>query len=472
MSQPAPSFFRRLLERLFALVFARKVRAFAGVPGPAPIFPFGNALELAKGDLHLLFERYRETYGDYVVFWVLGQPSLLVNEPELIAHVLVDGEGDYHKNVPRAATRPVMGSSVFRSEGGEDWAVKRADHPFEARGIDGWYDKVVPLVRGVVKDHLARLVPADGATDVDFFDELYRMSFQVFAAAVLGQPLSWDDFDDHAALLAEIGARGNMPIAFSWSPIFWYRRRRWMRMIEARLHQDAPDAAAQAPSLVAYFREAHGGQGSPLGEQHLRDEISNVFSAGMKNVAIAVASVLFLLSRHADARAKLLAEVDPAFPPGGPPLGLAALSADAMPYLDRVVKEALRVYPTVPGFVREVKPGRKAVLGGRTLPDTTQIFVTSWTMHHHPALWEDPLRFDPDRFLTEPPPHRYLPFGMGARSCVGERFTLLCVKAILTEILRSYTVEVAASCTYDTTLMAGTIPPRDGMPAHVAERSR
>jgi cytochrome P450 len=472
MMHRASSFPRRIFERLFSLVFARRVRAFAGVPGPAPVFPFGNALELVKGDLHKLFETYRETYGDYVVFWVLGQPSLLVNEPDLIARILVDGEGDYHKNVPRAATKPTMGSSVFRSEGGPDWAAKRADHPLQARGIDAWYEQVVPLVRRVVQDHLDRLVPAERATHADFFDELYRLSFQVFATTVLGRPLSWNDFDDHARLLAEIGARGNMPVAFSWSPVFWYRRRRWLRMIEQRLHEHAPDAAAQAPSLVAYYRQAHGGGGSPLGERHLRDEVSNVFSAGMKNVAIAVAAVLFLLSRHADVRAKLQAEIDAAFPPGGPGLGLAALSAEAMPYLDRVVKESLRVYPVVPGFVREVKPGRAATLGGRTLPDTTQIFITAWTMHHHPALWEDPLRFDPDRFLTDPPPHRYLPFGMGARSCVGERFTLLCVKTMLTEILRAYTVDVDPACTFDTTLMAGTIPPRDGMPARISERAR
>jgi cytochrome P450 len=366
----------------------------------------------------------------------------------------------------------VMGTSVFRSEGGADWTAKRADHPFQARGIDAWYEDVVPLVRSVVHDHLDHLVPAERAIGVDFFDELYRMSFQVFATTVLGKPLSWDDFDDHARLLAEIGARGNMPVAFSWSPAFWYRRRRWMRMVAERLRESAPDAAGQAPSLLAYYRRAHGGHGSPLGEAHLRDEISNVFSAGMKNVAIAVAAVLFLLSRNVGARAKLQAEIDAAFPPGGPGLGLSALSAAAMPYLDRVVKESLRVYPVVPGFVRQVKPGRSVALGGRTLPDTTQIFITPWTVHHHPALWDDPLRFDPDRFLTEPPPHRYLPFGMGARSCVGERFTLLCVKTILTEILRAYAVDVDSACTFDTTLMAGTIPPKNGMQARVSERAR
>src|ERR1700678_137560 len=96
-----PSAVERALQRLFAVAHAEKVRAFAGVPGPPPIFPLGNALELAQGDLHKIFERYRETYGDYVVFWVFGQPSLLINKPELLAEILIGREDDYYKNVPR-----------------------------------------------------------------------------------------------------------------------------------------------------------------------------------------------------------------------------------------------------------------------------------------------------------------------------------------------------------------------------------
>lgn len=468
MITPASSFPRRILERLFSLVFAARVQAFADLPGPRPIFPFGNALELARGDLHKTFERYRIAYGNRVVFWVLGQPSLLLDEPALLAQVLLDPAGDYHKNVPRDATRPVMGDSVFRSPGGEDWRKKRANHPFEARGIDAWYAQVVPVVRSVVRDHLAHLVPANGAIDVDFFDELHRMSFQVFATAVLGAPLSADDFDDHAALLAEIGVRGNRPVAFSWSPVFWLRRWRWLRMITGRLRARAPGADAQAPSLVTYFEETHAG--SAITETHLRDEVSNVFSAGMKNVAIAVAAVLFQLSRHPVEREKLQAELDAAFAAHGSELGLEALAG--MAYLDRVVKEALRLHPVVPGFVREVKPGRSPELGGRRLPAATQIFVVMWTMHRHPDLWSEPLRFDPDRFSTDPPPHQYFPFGMGPRSCVGERFTLLCVKAMVTQILRSHAVDVDPSCTFDGTLVAGTIPPRDGMKAQVSARPR
>ena len=470
MTPPASSLPRRILERLFSLVFAARMRAFAGLPGPRPIFPFGNALELARGDLHKIFERYRAEHGNRVVFWVLGQPSLLLNEPALLAQVLLDPAGDYHKNVPRDATKPVMGDSVFRSPGGEDWRKKRANHPFEVRGIDAWYAQIVPAVRSVVRDHLAHLVPANGAIDVDFFEELYRMSFQVFATAILGTPLSGDDFDDHASLLHEIAARGNMPLGISWSPGFWFRRWRWLRMITRRLHERAPDADAQAPSLVAYFEQAHAGSSGGAAQIHLRDEVSNVFSAGMKNVAIAVAAVLFQLSRHPAEREKLLAEIDAAFAAHRPELGLEALSA--MAYLDRVVKEALRLHPVVPGFVREVKPGRSPELGGRALPETTQVFIVIWTMHHHPDLWSEPLRFDPDRFLTEPPPHQYFPFGMGPRSCVGERFTLLCIKAMVTQILRSHTVDVDPTCTFDSSLIAGTIAPREGMKAHISERPR
>src|SRR5262245_53310831 len=115
------------------------------VPGPAPAFPFGNALAFTKSEPHHLMSRWHEEYGDCMVFWIFGQPSLLINDPKLLEQILVKREDDFYKNVPRAAVGPIMGQALFASPGGDDARWKRKHHHFNTPEIKQWYDRVLRL---------------------------------------------------------------------------------------------------------------------------------------------------------------------------------------------------------------------------------------------------------------------------------------------------------------------------------------
>jgi cytochrome P450 len=151
---------------------------------------------------------------------------------------------------------------------------------------------------------------------------------------------------------------------------------------------------------------------------------------------------------------------------------LSARALHGLEYLDRVLKESMRLYCPVPGFVREVKHDRSVVLGNVTLPPAAQIFIVPWTLHRNPRLWPDPLRFDPDRFLAEPPPGHYMPFGLGPRTCAGAELTMTCAKGMLVSLLSRYTVSVRPGFEVDIAMGSATTYPRDGLPARLGERSR
>jgi cytochrome P450 len=105
-------------------------------------------------------------------------------------------------------------------------------------------------------------------------------------------------------------------------------------------------------------------------------------------------------------------------------------------------------------------------LHGHTIPAQTQIAYCSWVTHRLPELWSHPEAFDPERFSPERSqgivPGAYVPFGRGARLCIGRRFGELEVKAIVVALLQRYEVELEPAQGFPARTIP-TISPRDGV---------
>lgn len=419
--------------------------SFHDLPGPTPIPIFGNALQLAGRDLHTQLEAWRAEHGDLYRFYLFAQPSLVTAKPAQVREVLVDRAEEWIKGLPRAATAPVGRSSVFRSPGGEDWKQKRAAHPFEAPWIERWYDGIYPVLRARIE---ARLAEIAAGTRLDLYQEILRASFDCFSLGVFGELLGDDAFVEHETLLREVGRRGAVPI--SWDPVFWIRRKRWFDRLEKRMARGDLGGTDMVSALAR-----HGGD---VRSDHARDELSNVFAAGMKNAAIAASALFYFLGRAPDVRQRLAREIGE--------LGTHdRRSLLGLDLLDRATKEALRLIPPVAGFAREVAPGRAVALAGIPLPKKTQIFLVPWIVHRNADIWPDPLRFDPDRFLAEPEPGAYFPFGLGQRFCVGRDWTILFAKTCVATLLARSRIEIDPGATFETKLVAALTVPKDGLPA-------
>lgn len=160
--------------------------------------------------------------------------------------------------------------------------------------------------------------------------------------------------------------------------------------------------------------------------------------AGHETTATSLAFALHLLARHPEARARAQEEIDAL-----PSQPFTAATADQLPYLTRVLKETMRLYPAAPLV------GRRAVeeteIDGHVIPAGADVLIAPWVTHRHPAHWTDPDRFDPDRFTPdqETARHRYawLPFGGGPRACIGRHFSMLESVLALAVLLREYDIE-------------------------------
>ncbi|KAJ8915089.1 hypothetical protein NQ315_014344 [Exocentrus adspersus] len=113
----------------------------------------------------------------------------------------------------------------------------------------------------------------------------------------------------------------------------------------------------------------------------------------------------------------------------------------SMKFMERCIKECLRLYPSVPLIGRVAGEDIKTH-SGYTIPKGCNINILIYDIHRSSQYWEDPEKFDPDRFLPENiakrHPFAYLPFSAGSRNCIGQKFAMLEIKAALCGILRKF----------------------------------
>jgi cytochrome P450 len=193
------------------------------------------------------------------------------------------------------------------------------------------------------------------------------------------------------------------------------------------------DPTRDAPLVRALMQTTDPQTGQPLSDRAICDELVLFLLAGHDTTSTALTYALWALGHRPELQQRVAAEADA--------LGDRRLTHEDMPrlrYTVQVLHEALRLCPPAPAVGRTVMADIE-VDGYRVAAGTCAI-VAIYAIHRDPALWEDPLRFDPDRFSPERSKGRdrwqYLPFGGGPRGCMGDHFAMLEASLALATILR------------------------------------
>ncbi|RZC34631.1 cytochrome P450 4C1-like, partial [Asbolus verrucosus] len=186
---------------------------------------------------------------------------------------------------------------------------------------------------------------------------------------------------------------------------------------------------------------------SEWSNKELIDETRTLIVAGSDATALSVCYVLMMLGMHQKIQNLVLEEVDSI---GSNSRDITIQDLPKMTYLENVIKETLRLFPAAPLIGRHLD--RNVTLKNHILPAGTGVAIPILFLHRDPDLWNDPLTFDPDRFLPEEVAKRhrysYVPFSGGPRNCIGERkldklgfrYAMMAMKIILSTILRHYRV--------------------------------
>ncbi|XP_012064252.1 PREDICTED: cytochrome P450 4C1-like [Atta cephalotes] len=180
-----------------------------------------------------------------------------------------------------------------------------------------------------------------------------------------------------------------------------------------------------------------------LTDLDIREEVDTFMFEGHDTTAMGICFVLSLLAEHKDIQDRVRKEINAVIQENQGKLTMKSLLD--LQYLERCIKEALRLYPSVYFISRMTSDYVQLKTQSYLLPPKTMLHLNIYGVHRDPNFWSNPEIFDPDRFLPEKiqnrHPYSYLPFSAGPRNCIGQRFALLEIKAIIVSLIHNFFLE-------------------------------
>ncbi len=404
--------------------------------GPKPRFLIGN-MPLASADPLAVFLGWRREFGDIFYYRAAWIHVYFLNHPDLIEAVLVRNYQNFLKDHVVRKSRWFFGDGLLTNEG-ESWLrQRRLSQPAFHRERVASYAKIMT---GYTGEMLASW--RDGETR-DIHQDMMRLTLRIVVrslCSVEAEEIETISSAMNILMNSTTGARMLLPPVFRFLPtpkMIEFRRAvrktdETVYRIIARRRENESDSG----DLLSMLMQARDEDGGRMSDKQLRDEVMTFLLAGHETTALALSWTWHLLGQNPEAEEKLHEELDRVLAGREPEFA----DLQKLPYVERVIKESMRLYPPAWGVARTVI--KEFELGGYRIPAGANVVMSTWVMHHDPRYFPEPDRFDPDRWLPEKaqklPKFAYFPFGGGPRQCIGAAFAMMEATLLLATIAQRF----------------------------------
>ena len=403
-----------------------------------------------------------------------GKKLHVITDPEGMMQVLQHEAKIFTKTAIDARILGPATKEGLLSVHGEQWKRQRkAVAPmFRKRHMED----LAPLIATTLDGFCERL---NKEPEIELNAAMAELTFDVLAKALLGDPQGIDGERLKYATRNMVTSAGTLRPDDLLPFPKWVPRPispKGSRALK-RLKAAADDLIAERKrnpveddlvSLLIAARDPKTGEGLSAREQ--RDNLIGFFIAGHETTALTLTWALYLIGMHKPTADRIRAEVLEVCGPDG---NVAYDQMAELKFTQAVIDETMRLYPPAPMLNRLCH--EDTVVSEREIKAGDTFLLCNYVMHRTERLWDNPLAFDPDRFLRDPSLKAkgapYMPFGAGPRICVGAAFATMEAVMSLARLVRDYDVKIPEDC-YPKPLMTVTLRPQGGVPARMVRRLR
>jgi cytochrome P450 len=417
-------------------------------PGPKG-YPIVGVLPMLRANTLDFFIKVSRSYGDIVPLRLPMTTAYLLNHPAHVEYVLQTNHRNYHKCAMMERLKPVFGNGLVTSDD-ELWARQRKlmQPSFHRKKIEALADPMT----AVIGEHLGHWnIRARRGEEFNLSEDISCLTLEIVLRTMFGSSLG-----DEGKELSRALVLGNEVISkrvwdlTTLSTLLPTKKNRDFEHAVRLLHRVVERMVVERRSTGAYGEDLLGilleasssGAQETMSNEQLRDEVITLMLAGYESTATMVAWAIFFLSQHPMHLERMRTEIDDVLQGRTPQAG----DLKDLEYTKRVIQEVGRLRPSIWWFARAAIADDH--IAGQKIKAGTMVFISQYLLHTLPSIWEDPERFDPDRFLPENVAQRsrfaYLPFGAGPRVCIGSGFAMMEMQLILPMIFRTFDVQITS----------------------------
>ncbi|GET44249.1 cytochrome P450 [Microseira wollei] len=407
------------------------------LPGPGRESVVDTLANLNEDKLAFLTKCSRE-YGDVVPLQVGINQVILLNCPSYIEQVSKDRSLFVRGPHVRTALQRLLGEGIFLKEG-ESWLHQRriTQQVFYHQHITTYGETIVAYTERLLnrwQDGEIRNVQSD----------MMRLTLDIIWKVIFNDELTEEEAQDIGYILGistrlfeskdqeEFNDQQLATQNLRYERILEEMDRYIYSLIQQR--RQSGEYSGDLLSMLMQVRDEDNN--SQMSDKQLRDEVVTLLFAGQEALAVVLSWTFILLSLHPQVQTKLLTELKEVLDGRYPSVS----DIPHLCYTNSVIKEAMRLYPPVAVMPRIAIQDYE--IGGYKIPAGCTVLISAWTMHRHPRYFEDPDKFDPDRWANDLekrlPRGVYLPFGNGPRICIGKSFAEMEMVLIIATMAQKY----------------------------------
>lgn len=400
----------------------RRVRRRATLPPGSIGFSWPHTRAIIADPLTLLLEHERR-FGPVFTIRLLHEPIVWAVGAETNHQILVSDFDAFQWREGRFADLwPLLGDGLLNSDG-----LYHRD--FRMLMLPAFHREYVErLAETMIEEALTAAERLEDGQVVEVYYWVRELALRIALRGLLGLEVTGgreralaEAFESSLAIHGEPVLMQMLPVPGGPLRRAIAARRRLDALVRAEI-EERRRRGDPGKGVLGLLLAATDEAGAPIETGVVRDQAVTLLFAGHDTTTTTFTFLVHELGRNPDARSSVEEELDRAIRHGLP--APAQLDGQALPVLERALKETLRCYP--PAWVGPRRATRDVTLAGVEVPAEIGVQYSSWATHHLPQLYPDPFRFDPDRFLPEReaalPRGAYIPFGGGSRKCLGKRF--------------------------------------------------